>query len=70
MAFANDPSDPVNMTPQERIAEVAAILARGVLRLHRQAAVGGDVSPAQDSSESDQNCLDDGAETRLHGPRG
>ena len=35
MAFANDPTDPANMTPEERVAEVAAILADGVLRLRR-----------------------------------
>lgn len=70
MAFANDPSDPANMTPEERLAEVAAILGEGVLRLRRRAAVPGDIPHANNPPESEQNGLDDCAETRLHGHRG
>jgi hypothetical protein len=33
-----DPTDPANMTPDERLAEVAAIFAEGILRLRRGAA--------------------------------
>ena len=73
MAFVNDPTDPANMTPEERVAEVAAILAEGVLRLRRRAAVPavpGDVPAVKIPLESGQNGLDEGAETRLHGHRG
>lgn len=73
MAFANDPSDPANMTPEERLAEVAAILAEGVLRLRRRAAVPavpGHVSAARNPQESGQHGLDDGAGTSPHGHRG
>ncbi|HEV7300648.1 MAG TPA: hypothetical protein VGN72_14885 [Tepidisphaeraceae bacterium] len=37
-----DPTDPSNMCVEDRLAEVAAILARGVLRLHRRGALGAD----------------------------
>ncbi len=70
MAFVNDPTDPANLTPEQRLAEVAAILAEGVLRLRRRAAVPGDVLPVRIHSESDPSGLDDSPETRLHGHRG
>jgi hypothetical protein len=73
MTFVNDPTDPANMTPEERVAEVAAILAEGVLRLRRRAAVPavpGDVSPVKNPLESGQNGLDDCAGTSPHGHRG
>ncbi len=70
MAFVNDPTDPANMTPEERLAEVAAILAEGVLRLRRRAAVPATVAPARNLLESEQDGLDDSPETRLHGHRG
>ena len=73
MAFVNDPTDPANMTPEERVAEVAAILAEGVLRLRRRAAVPaipGDVSEVENCPESGQNGLDRVARTRPHGHRG
>ena len=37
-----DPTDPSAMSVDDRLAEVAAILARGVLRLHRHHALGPD----------------------------
>jgi len=73
MAFVNDPTDPANMTPEERVAEVAAILAEGVLRLRRRAAVPavpGDVPAVRISPESARNSLEEGGKTRLHGHRG
>jgi hypothetical protein len=73
MAFANDPTDPANMTPEERVAEVAAILAEGVLRPRRRAAVPAvpdDVPPVQNPLECGQNGLDDGTGTSPHGHRG
>jgi len=38
MIVRNDPTDPTYMTPEERLSELAAILAAGVLRQHRLAA--------------------------------
>jgi hypothetical protein len=73
MAFVNDPAHPANMTPKERVAEVAAILTEGVRRLRRRAAVPavpGEVPAVKMSLESGPNGLDDGAETRLYGHRG
>ncbi len=70
MAFVNDPTDPANMSAEERVAEVAAILAEGVLRLRRRAAVPGNVPANNIPLESGQIGLDAGAETRLHGHRG
>ena len=73
MAFANDPTDPANMTPEERLAEVAAIFAEGVLRLRGQAAVPGPktaVIHRVESVESAADGLDECAETSPHGQRG
>ncbi len=73
MAFVNDPTDPANMTPETRAAEVAAILAEGVLRLRRRAAVpqvSGDDPPRKISLESGQIGLDVCGETSPHGHRG
>jgi hypothetical protein len=70
MAFVNDPTDPANMTPEERVAEVSAILAEGVLRLRRRAAVSHDVPAVKIPLESGQKGLEESAETRLHGHRG
>ena len=53
--------DPGRMSPEERLAEVAAILARGVLRLHTRAATGG-----EKSVDSGQKTLDSGRETSSH----
>ncbi len=56
--------NPANMTPNERFAELAGILARGVLRLH------GNSSARKKLSESGQNPLDDPANSRLSVQRG
>jgi hypothetical protein len=66
MAVRNDPTDPVRMTPDQRVAEVSALLAEGYLRLRRRAAVACREIPP----ESGQNCLDGSPETRPHGHRG
>ena len=34
MSLRLDPTDPENMTPDERRDEIASIFARGILRLH------------------------------------
>ena len=60
----DDPNDPAAMQPHERIGEIAAIFAAGVVRLRR-----GEVTPLN-PPDSDHNCLDECPETRLHGHRG
>lgn len=60
------------LSAQERRREVAVILARGLLRLHRIARLGGN-TPAPESSPERENGLDSRGETRLsvvHGTRG
>jgi len=69
MASRIDPSDPHNMSPDDRVVELAAILAAGVLRL-RRGLVSPELPPAATVQDSSQICLDECAETRLHGPRG
>lgn len=55
MIVRNDPTDPMCMTTEERLGELASNLAAGVLRLHRRAA--GSVSPdSQIPSGSAGNC--------------
>jgi hypothetical protein len=34
MSLRPDPTDPADMTPEQRLDEVASMLARGILRLH------------------------------------
>jgi len=73
MAIANDPTNPANMTPEERLAEVADILATGVLRLRSRSALAGQAAPFpghETSVESEQTGLDDCGKTSPHGPRG
>ena len=45
MAFCIDPTDPANMTPEERLTEIAAIRAEGVLRLRRRQAGSAPTHP-------------------------
>ena len=70
MAFCDDPTDPAHMTPEQRVEEIASILAAGVLRLHRRAAVPSFNSPSEFTADSAPDRLDDSPETRLHEHRG
>ena len=62
-------ADPATMTPSQRRREIAAILAKGVLRL-RQAAQASHGSRSsrtpKNPSKQRQNGLDEGAETSPH----
>lgn len=61
--------DPAAMTPEERRREVAAILARGVLRLRRSAENASGSRPSRtpkNTSKSGREALDEGARTSLH----
>jgi len=65
--------DPAVMTPSQRRREIAAILARGVLRLRQAAQTSPDSQPsrtAEKASESCRDCLDEGAKTSPHVPAG
>ncbi len=57
MIVRNDRTDPAYMSPEERVSELAAILAAGILRLHRRAAIPVSPNP-QILSDSERNCLD------------
>jgi hypothetical protein len=53
-------------TPEQRMTEIAAILAQGALRL-KQDAQRNQASPPKEVRESSQDCLDPGADLRLSG---
>lgn len=59
------PDDPSLLTPNERRAELAAIFAAGILRLHARTAIPSDDPPAEISPESATACLEVPAETVL-----
>ena len=70
MAVHFDSSDPDNLSADERVSELAAIFAAGVLRMRRGAPHPETDEAAPDLQESDATGLDQCAETRLHGQRG
>lgn len=60
--------DPAHMTADERLREVAAILAAGVLRLHSRAALPDDSnrnSGPESPPDAEPNCLEVPGETVL-----
>ena len=68
-----DPTDPADLTPEQRLAEVSAILAAGVLRLRRRCAFSAKLPPSgnlQNPQESGESGLELCSETRLHVQRG
>jgi hypothetical protein len=65
--------DPAATTPSKRRREIAAILARGVLRLRQCRENTHDSRPcrtARNALEFGQDCLDEGAKTSPHVPAG
>ena len=70
MALTFDPTDPAQMTPEQRMEEVASILAAGALRLRRHAFPPPPPTLSEFPPESTANGLEVSAETRLHGHRG
>jgi hypothetical protein len=64
-----NPTYPEHMTADDRVAEVAAILAGAILRLRRRHALGAP-STAQISSDFAQTGLEVPADLRLHGQHG
>jgi len=73
MSPRTDPTDPANMTPEERLAEIGMIIGQGVLRLRERQAVSTPnathIHPVE-SVESAGSGLDECAETSPHGQRG
>src|SRR4029079_2685648 len=70
MSAANDPTDPALLSPDQRLAEIASILAEGVLRLRARSALASAIGPALPASDSPRIRLDDCGQTRPHGPTG
>lgn len=70
MNSRNDPTDSANMSAEERVAEIATILAAGVLRLHLQARISTANPPIISPVESSQNNLDECGTESLNGHRG
>ncbi len=65
--------DPATLTPAQRRHEIAALLARGVLRLStcaRSSPASAESRARQDFSESRENCLDLSATSSPHGLAG
>lgn len=60
--------DPVALTPQERLLEVATIFADGILRLRARAALPANPdqpSPLKNVADNSQDCLEVPGETVL-----
>lgn len=73
MAATFDPTDPRHLTPEQRLDELAAILATGVRRaltIRDATATPPPAAPPPNPAESPRIRLDVCAESRLHVPRG
>ena len=68
MAARFDPTDPRLLTPEQRIDELAAVLAKGVRRTGRPNPAP--TPPPHNPPDSSRNCLDESPESRLSVPRG
>jgi hypothetical protein len=71
MAVPFDPTDPRNLTPEQRLDELAAVLATGVRRLMALRVIPTTSPlippPEQIPAEFCQNCLEVSPQSRLHG---
>ena len=56
MSLRPDPTDLADMSPDERLDEVASIFARGILRLHGR--VPGHPGSGENLPESSATCLE------------
>ena len=66
----DDPTDPANMSAQERVEELAAIFAAGFLRLRQRAALPTSQKSCINPLESGQIGLDVCGQTRPDGQHG
>lgn len=64
-----DPSHPATMTPEQRRAELAAILAAGVIRLFEQRHLAV-VPMSKNAADSGETRLEVPSDPRPYGPRG
>ena len=65
MSLRPDPTEPADMTAEQRLDEVASIFARGILRLHGR--VLPHVPNAENLPESSETCLELPAPSRPDG---
>lgn len=56
MSLRPDPTDPADMTPEQRLDEVASIFARGIVRLHGRVLPRS--GPDENPPESSTTCLE------------
>jgi hypothetical protein len=68
MSLRPDPTDPADMSPDERLDEAASILARGIQRLHGR--VRGHPTPTENLPESSATFLELAAPPRPDGVAG
>lgn len=68
MSLRPDPTDPADMTAEQRLDEVAGIFARGILRLHGRALPH--VPDAGNLEDSSPTCLELVAPPRPDGVAG
>lgn len=68
MSLRPDPTDPADMTADQRLDEVASILARGILRLHGR--VLPDNPNIKNLLDSSRTCLELSAGPRSDGVAG
>ena len=68
MSLRPDPTDPEDMTPDERLEEVASIFARGILRLHGR--LLPDTPDIKNLPDSSRTCLELSAGPRPDGVAG
>lgn len=61
------PEPPSELTPKERLVQVAAILSRGVVRLKQSRSRSAE--PAEEVVESAEETLEGAADSRLSGTR-
>ncbi|QOJ14604.1 MAG: hypothetical protein HRU75_08110 [Planctomycetia bacterium] len=64
-----DPSHPATMTPEQRRAELAAILAGGVIRHFEQRHLAA-IPMSQNAADSGESRLEVPPDPRPYGPRG
>ena len=72
MAARYDPTDPRHLTPEQRLNELAALLAKGIrhrLALRASPITAAPPPPEQIDRESEQNLLDVAGEKSVHACR-
>ena len=67
MTADTDPTDPIHLTPEQRVEEIGHILAAAVLRLRRRNALAAPADSSCTLENSLQNSLDDDPRLTAHG---